>query len=75
MSRGHFLTLHPGDCFRYAQDGPLYRRARDAGKKGEERASVERWDGSAWVAAGIQEYQGCMVIPADDEPGEDSAPC
>jgi hypothetical protein len=65
--RIHFLTLHPGDCFRYEADGPLYRRGLNLGKKGEERATVERWVGSAWVPAGTQDYQGCMVIPVDDE--------
>jgi hypothetical protein len=73
LSRLHFLTLHPGDRFRYEADGPLYRRGPDLGKKGEERATVERWNNQDWVPAGTQDYQGCMVLPVD-EPEEKEAP-
>ncbi len=73
MTRIHFLSLHPGDCFRYHAHGPLYRRAEDLGDKEDRRAKVERFEAGRWIPAGLQEYHGCMVIPADDQDQDQEA--
>lgn len=67
MTRRHFLDLRQGDRFRFVAGGPTYRRAENVGKGEEARARLERLQGDRWVHAGMQEYDGCMVIPIEDD--------
>jgi hypothetical protein len=67
----HFLTLHPGDRFRYREGGPVFRRAPDGA---DGRARVDCPDGRGRRPVAVQEFEGCFVIPAEieiDEPEGD----
>lgn len=70
-NRVHFLMLDPGDLFRYDQKGAVFRRGPDTR---DGRATVEAALGHGWRPAVIQEYEGCFVIPIDDDEPEDG-PC
>lgn len=70
MTRRHILTLDVGDRFRFAPEGPAFRRAPDS-KEGQ--VMVEQLDGKGRGLKSLLEYEGCFVLPVEDE-AEDGGP-
>lgn len=64
MAKIHFLTLDVGDRFRFRDDGPTFERAPDR----EGKVMVRKAGEPRQAPAAILEFEGCYVIPIDDDP-------